>query len=219
MDKELKWTSFDVVAKVRNLTKCKKVGHAGTLDPLADGLLILCLGRATKTIESYQDLGKEYLAEIKLGATTVTYDSEAEEENITDTSELTIEQINSAISKYVGKIEQIPPAYSAKKIGGQRMYKLARENKPVEAKPSQVEIYSIDVLDIALPVIKMKIHCSKGTYIRSLARDIGADLNVGGYLKSLRRTAIGIYKADDALTVTELSNLINNLNSNNHENL
>ncbi len=211
VDKDLSWTSFDVVAKLRNQFHVKKIGHAGTLDPLATGLLILCLGKDTKTIESYQNMSKEYIAEIKLGATTATDDSEGEEQNITDSRHLTKENIEIAIAAFVGKIEQIPPIFSAKKVNGKRAYKLARENKEVELTASLVEIYSIDILEINLPIVKIKVACSKGTYIRSLARDIGQKLGVGGYLSSLRRTRIGEFSAEDAFKVPEIISMINNI--------
>ena len=219
IDKDISWTSFDVVAKIRNASKVKKVGHAGTLDPLATGLLILCLGKATKTIESYQGLPKEYIAEIKLGATTVTDDSEGDEENIFNTDNISEADVRLALNKYIGEIEQIPPQYSARKVDGKRMYELARKNIQVEAKPTKVEIYSIDILNIEMPVVKVKINCSKGTYIRSLARDIGKDLLCGGYLLSLRRTKIGDYCSDDALTIKDFIGLINKKESANDENL
>lgn len=209
IDKDLNWTSFDVVAKIRSLSKIQKVGHAGTLDPLATGLLIICLGKATKTIESYQNLVKEYVAEFKFGATTKTDDSEAEEENIKDISYLSPELILEKSQKFVGEIMQIPPAYSAKKIHGKRMYELARKNKPIEVEPSQVHIFSIDFLHFSLPYAKLKIVCSKGTYIRSLARDLGNELGCGAYLTALRRTKIGDFSVDDALKIDELVNLFN----------
>lgn len=208
IDKATDWTSFDAVAKVRSLSRCKKVGHAGTLDPLATGLLILCLGKATKTIESYQNLTKEYIAEFKFGATTKTDDSEADEENICDISAITNEMIISECEKFIGNIEQIPPAYCAKKIGGKKMYELARKNEIIEAKPAQVEIYSLEILEFCLPIIKLKIKCSKGTYIRALARDMGRNLGVGAYMSSLRRTAIGDYNVDNALSINDFSELI-----------
>lgn len=213
IDKSLEWTSFDVVAKLRGMVKTKKVGHAGTLDPLATGLLIIAFGKATKEIDNFQAKSKEYIAEIKLGATTITDDSEADEENTTDASSITLDSIQSALQKYIGVVQQFPPKYSAKKVQGKKLYELARKNIEVEIKPSTVEIYSFDIIDYNSPMIKANIHCSKGTYIRSLARDLGADLGVGGYLAGLRRSAIGEYKTDDALTIDEFKNLISQYNS------
>jgi|YNPMSStandDraft_1061717.scaffolds.fasta_scaffold00051_33 tRNA pseudouridine55 synthase len=209
IDKDLKWTSFDVVAKIRTLTNIKKIGHAGTLDPLATGLLVICLGKATKTIEKYQNLVKEYIAEFKFGATTKTDDSEAEEENIQDISNITPELILEKSKKFIGEILQLPPRYSAKKINGKKMYELARKNKPIEIKPSRVHIFSIEFLIFSLPYAKLKIVCSKGTYIRSLARDLGNEIGCGAYLASLRRTKIGEFSANDALKIDEFANLFN----------
>jgi len=209
IDKDLKWTSFDVVAKIRTLTNIKKIGHAGTLDPLATGLLVICLGKATKTIEKYQNLVKEYIAEFKFGATTKTDDSEAEEENIQDISNITPELILEKSKKFIGEILQLPPRYSAKKINGKKMYELARKNKPIEIKPSRVHIFSIEFVNFSLPYAKLKIVCSKGTYIRSLARDLGNEIGCGAYLASLRRTKIGEFSANDALKIDEFANLFN----------
>lgn len=209
IDKEKGWTSFDVVAKLRRLLDIKKIGHAGTLDPLATGLLIVCCGRATKQIEQFQDLEKEYIAEIKFGATTKTDDAEADEENIKDITYLTPELIVKKAQKFIGEISQIPPLYSAKKIDGKRLYDIARKNKNVELKPNIVKIFSLDFLNFSLPIVKLKVVCSKGTYIRALARDLGAELGCGGYLWSLRRTRIGQYKVENALKIHELVNKLN----------
>ncbi len=208
IDKDKDWTSFDVCAKLRGLLKIKKVGHAGTLDPLATGLLIICVGKATKTMTDYQALEKSYKAIIKLGATTKTDDSEADEENIKLTDEIKDDEINNVISSFIGDIDQVPPMYSAKKVKGQRLYKLARKGGSIELEPSQVAIYDIIINSISNPIIDATVNCSKGTYIRSLARDIGAKLGVGGYLKDLRRIAIGEYLAEQALTITELQEII-----------
>ncbi len=210
--KEIGWTSFDVVAKLRNTLRIKKVGHCGTLDPLASGLLILCFGKHTKTISSYQDLGKEYIAEVALGGTTATDDAEAEVENITSIEHIKREDINNSVAKFIGEIEQIPPAFSAKKVDGKRLYQLARKNIDIQIRPSIVNVYSNEIIDYSDGIIKLKIHCSKGTYIRSIARDIGAELKVGGYLKSLERTAIGNYRAVNALKINEIIDAMNLLN-------
>ncbi len=209
VDKDLQWTSFDVIAKLRNLFKIKKIGHAGTLDPLASGLLIICCGKFTKKINEYQGLDKTYIAKIKIGATTETDDSEKPEQNIKDISFVTDDDIKSACRAFEGKILQIPPKYSAKKVKGQRLYKLARKGMDVEIKPVEVEVHHIKILKIDLPFIDVEIKCSKGTYIRSLARDIGEKLGTGAYLASLRRTAIGDYNVENALTVNDIMGLIN----------
>lgn len=201
IDKDKSWTSFDVVAKIRGLTRIRKIGHAGTLDPLATGLLILCLGKFTKKINEFQDWNKRYTGIIKLGATTKTDDSEGEEENITDVSNIKNEEIEFAVNSFEGKISQIPPKYSAKKVDGQRLYMLARKNIDVEIKPVEVTVHKIEIKDISLPYVTIDVLCAKGTYIRSLARDIGAKLGVGGHLSELRRTAIGEFSVNDALTV------------------
>lgn len=209
IDKLKDWTSFDIVAKLRSLTKVKKIGHAGTLDPLATGLLIVCLGRkATKQITEFQDLTKKYSAEIKLGATTKSYDAEFDEENIMDIGFLNPELIESTVKKYIGEIEQKPPIFSAKKINGKAMYKYARKNQVVEIPVSKVEIYNIEIKKIDLPFISMDIECSKGTYIRSLARDIGNDLTCGGYLYNLRRTSIGDYHVNNAFSIGDFESKI-----------
>lgn len=199
------WTSFDVVAKLRKVLQIKKIGHCGTLDPFANGLLILSCGKATKTISYFQDLPKQYKATLKLGATTKTLDPESEEENITDISHIRNIDIENAVKCFIGEIQQVPPMFSAKKIKGQRLYDLARKNIEIELKPVPVKIHNIEILDIKLPFVELLIDCSKGTYIRSLARDIGNKLQVGGYLTSLSRTAIGEYKLENALTIDDIT--------------
>ncbi len=208
MNKNRDWTSFDVVAKLRSNTKLNdlkinKIGHCGTLDPFAEGLLIICLGKATKAIESFQNLPKQYLATIKIGATTKTLDITAAEENIVDISHIAEDDIKNASALYIGKLEQIPPMFSAKKIAGKKLYELARKNIELELMPSKIEIYSIEILKIDLPHITCLIDCSKGTYVRALARDIGKQLGVGGYLTALTRTAIGNYKVEEALSISD----------------
>ena len=219
VDKAKNWTSFDVVAKLRSLTHIKKIGHAGTLDPLATGLLIVGLGKkATTKIDTFSDLFKSYFAVIKLGATTVTDDAEGEELiRGLGTGDLgpgmTEDRIKDTLHKFIGKIEQIPPAFSARKIAGTPAYKLARKNKQVELKPKEIEIYSIDIDKIDLPFITLNVYCSKGTYIRSLARDIGNELGCGAYLYNLRRTKIGDYSVDMALGINDLIEKFNNYNN------
>ena len=204
IDKDKEWTSFDVVAKLRNLFGIKKVGHAGTLDPNATGLLILCFGKGTKQVNTYQAAEKNYRALIKLGATTKTDDAEAEEENICSTEGIDREKIEASRDKFLGNIDQIPPMYSAIKVKGQRLYKLARKDIQIELEPRRVEVMSIDILDVDVPEFEVDIRCSKGTYIRSIARDWGKELGCGGYLKELRRTGIGEYRVEDALKVSEI---------------
>lgn len=214
IDKDSGWTSFDVVAKLRGLTHIKKIGHAGTLDPLATGLLIVCIGKkATKEIDSFQAMNKIYSAEFKLGATTKTDDSEYEEENVKVIGNIELDTIKKAISKFIGKIEQIPPDFSAKKIEGKSAYKLARKNREVVLKPSQIEIFSFDIVDLELPLINAEIICSKGTYIRSIARDLGKELGCGAYLKNLRRKAIGNYDVELSFAIKDLIELANNQHS------
>ncbi len=208
IDKDLDWTSFDVIAKLRNLLKIKKIGHAGTLDPLASGLLIVCCGKYTKKINEYQGLDKTYTAKIKIGATTETDDSEKPEENIKDISSVSEDDIRMACRAFEGKILQVPPKYSAKKVKGKRLYKLARKGVDVDIKPVEVEVHYIKILNIDLPYIDVEIKCSKGTYIRSLARDIGERLKTGAYLAALRRTGIGDYNVDDALTINDITGLV-----------
>lgn len=207
VDKDKDWTSFDVVAKLRGIVRMKKIGHAGTLDPLATGLLIVCFGKMTKSINDFQEQTKAYRAVVKLGATTKTDDAEAPEENIVETNGLTHAQIQDVLSGYVGNIKQIPPMFSAIKKNGVPLYKLARKGHEIEREPRSVSIYSIEIESIALPLCTLHITCSKGTYIRSLARDVGSALGVGGYLADLRRTSIGDFSVDNALRISEISQL------------
>jgi tRNA pseudouridine55 synthase len=207
IDKDENWTSFDVVAKLRGITKIKKAGHAGTLDPLATGLLMVFFHKATTDIQHYQDLHKSYHAIVKLGATTASFDRETEETDLKDFSFVAEQEIMNCLEFFTGRIEQEPPAYSAKKIDGQRAYKLARQNVDVKMKIAQVEIFSYSDIKVELPYISFEVICSKGTYIRSLARDIGSKLGCGGYLYGLRRTGIGEYRAENALKIKEIKEL------------
>lgn len=216
IDKDENWTSFDVIAKLRNVTRIRKAGHAGTLDPLATGLLMVFFHKATSEIQYYQDLRKSYFATIKLGATTASFDRETPEENIKGCPGISESDVKKALSSLTGSLEQVPPSYSAKKINGQRAYKLARQNMEVKMKPSQIEIYSYENVNLELPYLSFDVHCSKGTYIRSLARDIGNILGCGGYLYALRRTAIGSFKADDALKIKEIIDLNDLFHSSNN---
>lgn len=213
LNKPIQWTSFDLVRKVRyglrnhfGLKKIK-VGHAGTLDPLASGMMIICTGKSTKKIVDYQDMGKEYVAGIKLGSTTPSFDLETEIDSEYPIDHITKEDLIKILDKMQGPQMQVPPLYSAKKIGGKRAYNIAREGNTVEIQPNSIVIDKIELLSFELPEIKIKVSCSKGTYIRSLARDIGLALNSGGHLISLSRTAIGPYRLEDANNVEDLERI------------
>lgn len=199
IDKPVNWTSFDVVARVRRLIKVKKVGHAGTLDPLATGLLIICTGKKTKEISEYQAQNKKYTGIITLGKTSPSMDLGTEVTETVLPDDLSEEKILVARNKLLGNIEQIPPMFSALKHNGKRLYKLARAGKVVEREPRQVEIYSFEIIKINLPDIHFEISCSKGTYIRVIANDLGKELGCGGILSSLRRTEIGDFNVEDAV--------------------
>ena len=211
IDKPLEWTSFDVVKKVRGNIRIKKVGHAGTLDPLATGLLILCTGKKTKSIESFMGQEKEYTGSFHLGQTTPTYDLESDPEGDADLSSITEEAIKAATQNFTGPIDQVPPIHSAIKVGGQRVYKLARRGENIKLEPRKVTISEFEITDIALPTVKFRVVCSKGTYIRSLANDFGELLGTGAYLSSLRRTRIGDFSVDDAYQLNELIDLLKEL--------
>lgn len=216
VDKPLTWTSFDVVNKLRYQLKHKtgikrfKVGHAGTLDPLASGLLIVCCGKATKTIDSYMGMPKEYTGTIVLGATRPSYDMETEIDQTFDISHITESAVHKAVQSFLGTIEQIPPLFSAKKIDGKKAYEFARKGIDLDLKPNVITIHEYEITRLELPEIDFRVKCSKGTYIRSLAHDLGQKLNVGGYLKSLRRTAIGDHKVADASSIEEWIETIKN---------
>lgn len=204
IDKPLDWTSFDVVKKVRNTIRVKKVGHAGTLDPLASGLLILCTGKYTKRIDEIQAQEKEYTGSIRMGEITPSYDRETEVTETCDISHLTADQINAAAQEFVGTIEQVPPLYSAVMVDGKRAYDLARKGKSAELKPRTITIKAFDITKIEGPEVYFKVVCTKGTYIRSLAHDLGQKLGCGAHLSSLVRTRIGAYKLEDALTIEDI---------------
>lgn len=191
IDKPYEWTSFDVVRKVRNTFKIKKVGHAGTLDPLATGLLIVCVGKATKKIQFIQAEQKEYICEMTVGATTPTYDLESEIDNTFETSHITPSLLEATKAKFIGDIQQTPPAHSAVKVNGKRAYELARKGLEVDIKAKTVNIEEIEILDVTLPKVKFRVTCSKGTYIRSLVNDWGKELNSGAHMTALVRTKIG----------------------------
>jgi tRNA pseudouridine55 synthase len=210
-DKPLRWTSFDLVRKVRNLTKVNKVGHAGTLDPLATGLLIVCTGKFTKQINTYMGMEKEYMGTFTLGAVTPTYDLESEPENFKDYSHLSASAIEAATKQFIGPILQIPPQHSAIKKDGKPIYLSARKGIVVAIEPRPVTIYAFEITAIALPVVHFKVVCSTGTYIRSLANDFGAALGVGGYMSSLCRTRIGDFTLAEAKQLVDFEEEIKRL--------
>jgi tRNA pseudouridine55 synthase len=201
IDKPLHWTSFDVVRKLRSLLQIKKIGHAGTLDPLATGLLIVCTGKFTKKINEYMAQEKEYTGHFTLGAVTPTYDLESTPEQEKAYGFVTEELLKTTAKQFTGTIEQFPPIYSAIKKDGVALYELARRGEEVELKARTIIIAGFEITNIELPVVSFKVTCSTGTYIRSLAHDFGQALGCGAYLSSLRRTAIGNFKTGDAQTM------------------
>ncbi|PAW92029.1 tRNA pseudouridine(55) synthase TruB [Mucilaginibacter sp. MD40] len=213
VNKPYKWTSFDVVGKIRNAFKPLKlkVGHAGTLDPLATGLLIICTGKMTKQIDTFQAEEKEYTGTMVLGSTTPTYDLESEPEKLFEVDHLTPEQIYATCAQFMGEIQQYPPAHSAIKIDGERLYEKARRGEEVELRARTVTINEFEITRIELPEVDFRVVCSKGTYIRSLVNDFGKALNNGAYLSRLRRTRSGSFKIEDAHEVMELVGKIRGL--------
>ncbi|HLP14718.1 MAG TPA: tRNA pseudouridine(55) synthase TruB [Bacteroidota bacterium] len=207
IDKPLHWTSFDVVSRIRGTFRVKKVGHAGTLDPNATGLLIICTGKKTKIIDEFSGLDKEYLATIELGARTASFDSETEVIEHRPYAHLTEADIRSVLCGFIGTQQQLAPMYSAVKHNGKPLYKYARKGREIERKPREVTISELDVTAIELPFVTFRIVCSKGTYIRSVADECGQKLGCGAYLKELRRTRIGNYHVGDAIRVEELHTL------------
>jgi len=208
IDKPKGWTSFDVVRKIRNTVKVKKVGHAGTLDPMATGLLIVCTGKKTKTISSFQDLPKTYDGIITLGKITPSMDTETEVLQEKPFGDINEDEIFKVKEKFTGRIKQIPPMYSALKVNGKSLYKFARKGKVIEREPREIEVYEFLITGIKLPDIRFRIKCSRGTYIRSIANDMGNELGCGGILSELRRTAIGGYSVEDALNPDEFAQKI-----------
>ncbi len=204
IDKPLRWTSFDIVKKVRILTRVIKIGHAGTLDPLATGLLIICTGSFTKQINNYMGMSKEYMGTMVLGATTPTYDLESEPENFKSIAHLTKDEIQKATLPFIGEILQMPPQHSAIKKDGKRLYESARKGIEVKVDPRKVNMYSFEITHIDLPTIGFKVVCSTGTYIRSLVKDFGDALQVGAYMSSLRRTKIGDFEVTKAIQWQDL---------------
>ena len=215
IDKPLEWTSTDVVRKIKYVLinrlgyKKIKIGHAGTLDPLATGVLLICIGKATKMVNALQSEEKEYVAELELGATTPSHDMEHPIDKRYPTEHITREMIDEALLSLTGERLQAPPIYSAKKVEGVRAYEFARAGEEVELKKALINIYEIEVLDFAMPYLKLRVRCSKGTYIRSLAYEVGEALQSGAYLRSLRRTRSGGFTAENGY---KLENFLEKLN-------
>ncbi len=206
IDKQIGPTSHNIVDKLRRITGIKKIGHAGTLDPFASGVLLMAIGRkATREISKYVKLDKRYVADLLLGAVSTTHDPEGEITESKNINKPSLEEIQKVIKKFIGEQEQIPPMFSAKKVGGKKLYQLARAGKVIERQPSIVNIMSINILFFEWPKLVLDIHCSSGTYIRTLGSDIGRELGVGAYLTDLRRTAIDEFLIDDAVLVKDLS--------------
>ncbi|MEF9923050.1 MAG: tRNA pseudouridine(55) synthase TruB [Muribaculaceae bacterium] len=217
VDKPLKWTSFDAVKRMRGILlrrtglKKLKVGHAGTLDPLATGILVICSGRATKRIDELQAHVKEYIATIELGATTPSFDLETEVDATYEWKHITREQIDEVLKNFIGSIKQVPPAYSACKVDGRRAYKTARKGGEVKLQAKELVIDAIEVLEFDAPRLVIRVVCSKGTYIRALARDIGIALGSGGHLTALRRTQVGNIKIEDCRQMDDVMTYLENV--------
>lgn len=207
INKPLGWTSFGVIAQLKKWTKTK-IGHAGTLDPLAEGLMICCTGKYTKKLNEYIGLDKKYKGIIRIGATTPTYDLESEPENFASYEHITKEKVEEITNAFRGNILQFPPVHSALKVDGKPMYTLARKGEEVIIKKREVNIFSFNWDKIDFPELHFSIHCSSGTYIRSIAHDIGTALGVGGFLQSLQRTHIGEYSLEDAYAIDEMSSVL-----------
>lgn len=203
INKPLEWTSFDVVRKIRNTIKIKKVGHAGTLDPLATGMLILCTGKFTKRINDYMAQEKEYTGTFTLGSTTPSYDLESEPENFKDYSTVTPELLQEIAKQYTGELLQVPPMHSAIKKDGKRVYELARKGITIELEPRKITIKEFEFTKIEMPVVHFRVVCSTGTYIRSLANDVGKAAGCGAHLSSLCRTRIGAFTLDQSMTMDQ----------------
>ena len=214
VDKPYGWTSSDVVRKVKFMLQHKlgkkniKVGHAGTLDPLATGILIVCIGKATKRAEALQAEEKEYVAEIKFGETTPCFDLEKEVDATYPYEHITQDGITSVLPTFLGEIDQIPPVFSAKMIGGKRAYEFARKGQEVEMKPARITIYDLEIISFSSPILTLKIRCSKGTYIRSLARDLGVELQSGAHLVGLKRTRSGTILLENCFSMEEVEKVL-----------
>lgn len=217
INKPLHWTSFQLVNKLRWLIKRKlgikkiKVGHSGTLDPLASGLMIICTGKKTKEISQHQAAEKEYIATLKLGATTPSYDGETEETYFYPTKHISKELIISVCNRFIGEIEQLPPIFSAIKLKGKKLYESARKGNKVEIKPRIIRINELEIISMDLPYIKLRVLCSKGTYIRSLAHDLGKAMNTGAWLCELQRTKIGSKTIKNAIDINDFQQMIKSL--------
>lgn len=215
-NKPLHWSSFNLVSKVRTMiryavgVKKIKIGHAGTLDPLATGVLIVCTGKKTKEIDNFQYQTKEYVAELALGATTPSFDLETEVDATYPTEHITRELVEETLKQFLGEIQQVPPAFSAVKINGKRAYEYARKGQEVEIKPKTLVIDEIELMEYSQTAIKIRVVCSKGTYIRGLARDIGEALKSGAHLTSLVRTRIGETKLEDCITIEQFQSMLDN---------
>jgi tRNA pseudouridine55 synthase len=219
-DKPVYWTSFDLVNKVRNMIRSAfgikkiKVGHAGTLDPLASGLMIICTGRCTKKIDEFRDLDKEYIATFHLGATTPSFDLETETDNQYPVDHITEEIVRQVLESFLGEQKQLPPMYSAKQIDGKRAYEFARKGIQKDLEPVTVYFRDIELLSFGIPDTKIRLVCSKGTYIRSFARDFGLALKSGSYLSALERTSIGSYNVNEAYTIEKFQEYIEQMQQN-----
>ncbi|MDR1984004.1 MAG: tRNA pseudouridine(55) synthase TruB [Prevotellaceae bacterium] len=217
VNKPYKWTSSDVVRKVRSILRYQhkikkiKVGHAGTLDPLATGVLVVCVGRATKQAEEIQSGEKEYIADIRFGATTPCFDLEKPIDAVFPYEHITSEILEISLKKFIGTIEQIPPLFSAKMINGTRAYEFARKGENIEIKSAKITIREIEIIKFDLPDVVLRIVCSKGTYIRSIARDLGLELQSGAHLTNLCRTRSGNFLLDNALNINDLENFFQNI--------
>ena len=217
INKPLHWTSFQLVNKLRWLIKRKldikkiKVGHAGTLDPLASGLMIICTGKKTKEISKHQAAEKEYIATLKLGATTPSYDGETDETYFYPTKHISKELILSVCNRFIGETEQLPPIFSAIKVKGKKLYESARKGNKVEVKPRIIRINELEIINIDLPYIKLRVSCSKGTYIRSLAHDLGKAMSTGAWLCELKRTKIGSETIKNAIDINDFQQMIKSL--------
>ena len=216
-DKPVYWTSFDLVSKIRNMIRSSfgirdiKVGHAGTLDPLASGLMIICTGKATKRIEEFRDLDKEYVASIHLGKTTPSYDLETEIDGSYPTEHITESMVKETLQEFTGEQDQVPPLHSAKLIKGKRAYEYARKGIDKKLEPVRVIFRELELLSFGLPETRIRILCSKGTYVRSFARDLGKALGSGAYLSSLERSAIGPHRLKDAYDIGKFENILGKL--------
>lgn len=209
VDKPYGWTSTDVVRKIKGMLKSAgygkiKIGHAGTLDPLATGVLLICIGKATKLVDQLQGQPKEYVFTVELGATTPSFDLEHPIDERFPYEHILREDVDGYVNSLVGTFDQIPPLYSAKKVNGKRAYNYVRDGKEVELKSAQVTVYEAEILSYELPHVELRVKCSKGTYVRSIARDLGLELNSGGHLTALRRTKNGGYNVEDALQLEDI---------------